>query len=94
MSDRILVSSQAEASVRKMQSITDGPLMEQINALAREASTLSQPNVWDGKSASQFRGEWPEIHNKLKAVKEAVSQLRQAAQNVQDDIRTRDSSGM
>jgi uncharacterized protein YukE len=77
-----------------MQNIIEGPLMEQITALDREANTLSQPNVWDGKSASQFRGQWPEIHSKLKAVKEAVSQLRQAAQNVQDDIRTRDTSGM
>ncbi len=94
MSDRVLVSGQAEASVRKMQSITEGPLMEQISALAREADTLSQPDVWDGRSAAQFRGEWPDIHNKLNQVKEAVSQLRQAAQNVQDDIRTRDSSGM
>jgi uncharacterized protein YukE len=91
MADRVLVTAAAEAATRKMESIINGPLLEQINALNREAQTLSDPNVWDGRSATKFRSRWPEIHSKLKAMQEAVEELRRFAKDVHQDVRIVDN---
>ncbi len=86
MSERVLSTAAAKESIRKMQQIINGPLMEQITALNNEGQTLSDPNIWDGNLAQQFRSQWPDTHSKLKAVQEAVEQLRQAAQQINENI--------
>jgi uncharacterized protein YukE len=86
MSARVLSTDTAKQSIQKMLQILDGPLMEQIEALNREGQTLSDPNVWDGNLAQQFRGEWPQTHASLLKTKEAVEQLRANSQRINEDI--------
>jgi len=86
MSARVLSTDTAKQSIQKMLQILDGPLMEQIEALNREGQTLSDPNVWDGNLAQQFRGEWPQTHASLLKAKEAVEQLRANSQRINEDI--------
>jgi uncharacterized protein YukE len=69
-----------------MQQIVNGSLTEQIDALNREGQTLSDPNVWDGRLAQQFRSEWPQTHSALLKAKEAVEQLRANSQRINQDI--------
>jgi uncharacterized protein YukE len=69
-----------------MLQIINGPLTEQIDALNREGQTLSDPNVWDGRLAQQFRSEWPQTHSALLKAKEAVEQLRANSQRINQDI--------
>ncbi len=88
MTDRVLSTETAKQSIKKMQQVINGPLMEQIEALNREGQTLSDPNVWDGNRAQQFRGEWPDMHSALTKAREAVEQLRQKAEGINRDIMT------
>ncbi len=48
MSDRVLSSQAAKDAIQKIQSIINGGLTEQINALNNEGQQLSDPNNWDG----------------------------------------------
>jgi uncharacterized protein YukE len=86
MAGRVLSTDTAKQSINKMQQIINGPLMEQISALNNEGQTLSDPGVWDGNLAQKFRGEWPQHHSALTKAKEAVEQLRQQIQAINEDI--------
>jgi uncharacterized protein YukE len=86
MADRVLSTAAAKQAIQKMQQIINGPLAEQIEALNREGQTLSQPDIWDGNLAQQFRGYWPDMHNALMRAKEAVEELRQSSQRINEDI--------
>ncbi len=88
MSGRVLSTDTAKQAIQRMQQIINGPLAEQIDALNREGQTLSDPNVWDGALAQQFRSEWPNTHSALVRAKEAVEQLRANSQRINQDIMT------
>jgi len=88
MSERVLSTGEAKQAITKMQQIINGPLMEQIDALNREGQTLSDPNVWDGRLAQQFRNEWPQTHSTLLKTKEALEELRANSQRINQDIMT------
>ena len=86
MSERVLSTQRAKEAIEKMQRIISGSLTEQIDALNREGQTLSDPNVWDGRRAQQFRNEWPQVHSALLKAKEAVEQLRANSQEINRNI--------
>jgi uncharacterized protein YukE len=88
MSERVLSTETARQAIQKMQQIINGPLMEQIDALNREGQTLSDPNVWDGRLAQQFRSEWPQTHSALMKAKEALEELRADSDQINQDIMT------
>lgn len=88
MSERVLSTGEAKQAITKMQQIINGPLMEQIDGLNREGQRLSQPDVWDGTLARQFRSQWPEMHSTLLRAKEAVEELRANSQRINQDIMT------
>jgi uncharacterized protein YukE len=73
-------------SDRKFKQTLDGPLLEQINALNREGQTLSQPDVWDGSLASKFRSDWPQVHQTLTKVREALEELRGKLEQINQNI--------
>ena len=86
MSERVLSTEAAKQAITKMQNIINGPLMEQIDGLNREGQTLSDPNVWDGRRAQQFRNEWPQTHSALLKAKEALEELRARSEQINQDI--------
>ena len=86
MATRVLSSEQGKASISRIQQILVGELSSQIKALNTEGTTLSDPNVWDGALAEQFRGEWPTTKAALDKAAEAVEQLRTKAQTINTDI--------
>lgn len=86
MSSRVLSSQEAEDAIKAIRTILDGPLTEQIDALAKHGQTLSQPDVWDGALARQFRSQWPETHSTLIKAKQAVEELRAEAERINQDI--------
>ena len=66
MSGRVLSTDSAKQSIQRMQQIIVGGLSEQIYALDAEGKNLSQPEIWDGTLAGQFRGDvWPSTHRAL-----------------------------
>jgi uncharacterized protein YukE len=86
MSDRVLSTGQARDAIQKLQRILSGDLQSQITELTNAANTLSQPDVWDGRLATQFRGDWPQQQRALTQAKEALQKLRDAAQKINQNI--------
>ena len=77
MSERVLSTGEAKQAIQRVQQIISGGLTEQIDALNREGQTLSDPNVWDGNLAQQFRNDWwPSMHNTFLQAKQSLEELR------------------
>ena len=74
---RVLSTEQAKAAIGQVQSIINGGFTDQISALDAQGRVLSDPNVWDGPLAAQFRGStWPETKAALDKAKDELEQLR------------------
>ena len=55
MSARVLSTEQAKSAITQVQAIINGGLTEQITKLDAQGKILSNPDVWDGPLAQQFR---------------------------------------
>ncbi len=86
MSERVLSTAQAREAVKELQRILSSDLQSQITALNKAANTLSQPDVWDGRSAAKFRSEWPQQQKALTQARETLEKLRESAQTINQDI--------
>ena len=86
MSARVLSTETAKTTIVQMQQVINGPLTDQITQLQNLGNTLSQPDVWDGQLAIKFRSDWPEMHAKLVAVKQAIEELRAQSQQINQNI--------
>ena len=89
MSARVLSTDQGKSSIGKMQTIVAGGLSDQIQALKAEGETLSDPNVWDGALAEDFRANtWPATAAALEQTAQALDELRGRIQGINTDIMT------
>jgi uncharacterized protein YukE len=87
MSVRVLSSDQAKSSIQRISSILAGGLADQIRALKTEGQTLSDPNVWDGMLAENFRSDtWPSTATNLDAVAASLEELQQEISGINTDI--------
>lgn len=83
---RVLSTETAKSSIRTMSTLINGDLADQIRRLDQEGSTLSQPDVWDGALAVQFRSSWPTTSRALQSVKTELEQLRIRVEKINADI--------
>ncbi|MFL4475205.1 pyrophosphorylase [Paeniglutamicibacter sp. MACA_103] len=84
---RVLSTEQAKSAIAQVQGIVTGGLTDQISALDGQGRVLSDPNVWDGPLAAQFRGStWPETKAALDKAKQELEQLRVQLQKISQDI--------
>jgi len=84
---RVLSTEQAKSAISQVQNIINGGLTDQITALDGQGKILSDPNVWDGPLASQFRGStWPETKAALDKAKSELEQLHQQLSKISQDI--------
>lgn len=83
---RVLSSEEARSAITQMQSIINGGLTEQIRSLDVQGQRLSDPNVWDGKLAMDFRARWPETKRALDQMTQTLEELRTQAQAINQDI--------
>ena len=88
MAERVLSTAAAREAIQRMQQIINGPLVDQIRALDNQGRTLSDPNIWDGNLAQQFRSEWPNTHNALQKTQQALEELRRNVQTINQNIMT------
>jgi hypothetical protein len=65
LSDFSISTETAKQSIQKLMMLVNGPLIDQINALNREGGMLSDPDIWDGRLAQEFRHGWPEMNATL-----------------------------
>lgn len=85
---RVLSTDAAKSAIASMSSIINGGLAEQITQLDQQGRQLSQPDVWDGTLAAQFRGAWPQTSKSLQTVKNELEDLRQKIERINGDIMT------
>ena len=85
---RVLSTEQAKAAIGQVQSIINGGFTDQISALDAQGRILSDPNIWDGPLAAQFRGSnvAGETKAALDKAKTELEQLRGQLQKISQDI--------
>ncbi len=83
---RVLSTDTARTAITTMSSIINGGLADQINQLDQQGQQLSQPDVWDGGLAQQFRSAWPQTSRSLQSVKAELEELRQKVERINADI--------
>lgn len=89
MSGRVLSTEQAKTSIQQVQAIVNGGLSDQIAQLDAQGKTLSNPDVWDGPLAQQFRDQiWPETKSALDKAKIELDDLRDQLQRIAQNIMT------
>jgi uncharacterized protein YukE len=89
MSGRVLSSEQAKSAITQVQAIINGGLTEQISRLDAQGKILSNPDVWDGPLAQQFRDNtWPETKSALDRARQELDQLREQLQKIATNIMT------
>jgi uncharacterized protein YukE len=89
MAGRVLSTDTAKQSIQRMQTLVNGSLQEDINSLDSLGQTLSDPNVWDGRLAEQFRGDqWPSMKSALEQLKNQLDELRANIQQINENIMT------
>lgn len=86
MSDRVLSTAAAREAIGSFQRLVNGPLVQQIAELNAQGQILSQPNNWDGRLAAEFRTHWSETHSKLQGIQQALDQLRQQVNTINQNI--------
>ena len=87
LSARVLSTNQAKTSIQQIQAIVNGSLSEQIAKLDAQGKILSNPDVWDGPLAQQFRDQtWPETKSALDKARQELDQLREQLQKIAQNI--------
>lgn len=86
MSDRVLSTGAAREAFLKMQSIINGPLLEQIDVLITEGTLLGDADVWDGQRAAEFRNDWLETRQHLTDLKSNLEELRKQVAEINQNI--------
>ncbi len=88
MSDRVLSTGTAREAIMRFQSIVQGDLLSQIQNLNAQGTILSQPDVWDGRLAQEFRSNWPQINSQLMQMQQTLVELREKVQQINQNIMT------
>ncbi|MBL3698811.1 pyrophosphorylase [Leucobacter luti] len=84
---RILSTEEAKSAIRQIQSIVGGGFADQIARLDAQGRILSDPSVWDGPLAAEFRGSvWPETKAALDTAKNELEQLRTQLEKISQNI--------
>ncbi|MCI1676324.1 MAG: hypothetical protein LKJ57_03570 [Ancrocorticia sp.] len=84
---RVLSSDNAQAAITQMQAIINGGFAEQLHQLDVQGRVLSDPNVWDGPLAAQFRDStWPETRAALERARVGLDELRAQLSTIAENI--------
>jgi uncharacterized protein YukE len=87
MASRVLATQEAKNAIAQINTIVNGGLEDQISALNTQGSTLSDPNIWDGPTAVDFRSNvWPQINSALQDTKGKLDELRTKLDTITSNI--------
>ena len=84
---RVLSTEAAKSAISQVQAIVTGGLSGEISKLDSQGKILSQPDIWDGPLAQQFRDQtWPQVKSSLDKTQSELEQLRAQLQKIATDI--------
>ncbi len=86
MSMRVLASPEAMEKAEVMRRVVEQGLVEQLGTLNQAAGRLSDPNVWDGPHAVQFRGIWGDLAPRREQARVDLADLRTRIQSITGEI--------
>lgn len=87
MSQRVLATPEAGEAVTQVKGILDGGLQTTITNLKSQGTILSDPGVWDGMLAADFRNNlWPQCTKALDDALVSLNELQQKLQQIQGNI--------
>lgn len=87
MSGRVLASPEAQSAISRMQQILNSNFEGTISDLNNLGQELSDPSVWDGNLASDFRGNiWPSCHSALTNALSQLQELQTKLNTIQTNI--------
>jgi len=84
---RTVSTPAAEQAVAQMTAILNGNLSADLDRLRSQAQTLSDPDVWDGRAAQEFRGPvWSASNAALVELQAQLDELRSKVDVITRDI--------
>ena len=86
MSGTVKATEQSIQCVNTMRSIIDDGLQSSVTNLNQQGQLLSDPNVFEGRHASEFRASWPQMSTTLNAMITHLGELRQRLELINQDI--------
>jgi hypothetical protein len=87
MATRVLATEEARQAITQIQTILNDGLTNTIGQLKTQGTTLSEPNVWDGQLALEFRGTiWPQCSAALDNAHRQLLELQQKLQQIHQNI--------
>lgn len=85
--DRVLITPEAKTAITNIQSIINNGLESTVNSLKTNGEQLSEPAVWDGGLAANFRSTvWPDCRSALDKTTTALNELHQQLQKIYSQI--------
>jgi hypothetical protein len=93
MSQRVLATERAVSAAKTMQQLLEGSLASDLQAIRSCGTSLSNPTVWDGPTASGFRGTWPSTRAALDQVLVRLRAMQRQALQVSQAIERAGSEG-
>ena len=85
---RVLSTTEAREAIARMHAVIGGGLTDQVGQLKQQGQRLSDPNVWDGSLAGQFRASWPQTAAMLDRITADLEELQVRIDRVNADIMT------
>lgn len=87
MATRVLATPEAAAAISQIESILNSGLSETIQNLNTQGGILSEPNVWDGNLADDFRGHvWPSCSAALRDAHTQLLELQSKLKQIHANI--------
>jgi uncharacterized protein YukE len=78
---------EAVTAVAGLGALVNGPLLRKFDDLRRHANVLTDPDNWDGRTATDFRSTvWPSYERALTDLHTQLGRLRTRLGEIQDDI--------
>ena len=86
MSDRVLSTAEAKQAISRLRTIINGSLMNDIRDMSNQGQVLSDPSMWDGNLARDFRSTWSETERALRKAQTDLEELRRNIEIINRNI--------
>jgi hypothetical protein len=86
MAGQVLSTDTGKQAITQMKGIINGGLLDQISQLVGQGNILSDPGVWDGPKAVQFRDSWSSISRELTEAQGKLNELAGQVDGINAEI--------